>query len=359
MTPEQFLTQIKQQPLPAYLLAGPEQYRREWCIKALIDRMLPSPEDRENGLVRHDLEESELQQVLDDAACGSLFAVNRVVIVSNAEAALPRGRGADDEADSAKPGGAAALGRYLKDPPPGVVLLFEATRYDMQGEDRKKLDRVRKFYEAVPATVEFPRMNPLQARQAAEKHARRVGLNIRPAEIEMLVEALGADAARIAAEIDKLAVYAAGGRAVTQENIAELVPEARESTVFALVAALGRNDRGASLRILDTLIRQSEYLPLALSFLATQFRLALAAREAGLQTPRDIQAHFSRLGIGMWGSRSEQVAETVSQYSRQKLARALAAIYEADRAFRDARPDDRVVMEEFVMRLTARLPMEP
>jgi DNA polymerase-3 subunit delta len=140
---------------------------------------------------------------------------------------------------------------------------------------------------------------------------------------------------------------------VTAEDIAELVPEARESTVFALVAALGRNDRAASLRILDTLIRQSEYLPLALSFLATQFRLALAAREAGLKTSRDIQAHFSRLGIGMWGSRAEQVAETVSQYSKKRLARALEAIYETDKAFRDARPDDRVVMEEFVTRLTA------
>ena len=52
-------------------------------------------------------------------------------------------------------------------------------------------------------------------------------------------------------------------------------------TVFALVAALGRGDRTRALEILDTLAREGEYMPLALTFLGTQFRMALVAREAG------------------------------------------------------------------------------
>jgi DNA polymerase-3 subunit delta len=132
-----------------------------------------------------------------------------------------------------------------------------------------------------------------------------------------------------------------------------LVPEAREATIFALVGALGRNARGESLDVLDTLIRQSEYLPLALSFLATQFRFALMAKEARLSSAQQIQGHFAKLGMQMWPSRAEQVYQTVSRFSRKQMAAAIVMIYETDKALRDARPDDRVVMEDFILRLTA------
>ena len=62
------------------------------------------------------------------------------------------------------------------------------------------------------------------------------------------------------------------------------MPDARATTIFALVNALGRRDRARALEVLDTLTREGEYLPLALAFLSAQFRLALVAREAGLKS---------------------------------------------------------------------------
>lgn len=354
MTPQQFLNHLKQQePGPAYLFLGPEHYQRDFCRLALVERVLAGPEERENGLTRHDLEEISLEAVVEDACSLSLFTAQRVLVVSNAEAALPRGKAAEEDGEGARgKSSAAALERYLKDPAPGVVLLFEAARYDFQGEDKKKLERVRSFYSAIPVTVEFAQMTPQHARQFAEKLARRAGLEIGPAELDLLVEALGAEASRIAAEVEKLRLYAAGGKRIGEAEISRLVPEARDSTIFALVAALGRNDRVEALDVLDTLIRQSEYLPLALSFLATQFRLALVAKEAGLRSANQIQAHFSRQGMPMWPSRAEQVFQTVSKFSQMQLAAALKLTYQADKSLRDARPDDRVVIEDFILRLT-------
>ena len=41
MTPEQFLNQIRKQPPgPLYLFLGPENYRREMCRRALVERGL-------------------------------------------------------------------------------------------------------------------------------------------------------------------------------------------------------------------------------------------------------------------------------------------------------------------------------
>jgi DNA polymerase-3 subunit delta len=153
-------------------------------------------------------------------------------------------------------------------------------------------------------------------------------------------------------EIEKLSLYA-GNRAIGVEDITALVPDARATTVFALVNALGRRDRARALGILDTLTREGEYLPLALAFLSTQFRMALVAREAGLKSAQQIQGHFSRLGVAMWGSRAEQVYQTVSKFTRPQMERALGLIYKADRGLRDARPDDRIVMETFIMELVS------
>jgi DNA polymerase-3 subunit delta len=55
----------------------------------------------------------------------------------------------------------------------------------------------------------------------------------------------------------------------------------------------------------------------------------------------------------MWGSRAEQIYQTVAKFSKPQLERAMKLIYETDRGLRDARPDDRTVMERFVLELTA------
>ena len=73
MTPDEFLRSIeKRDPQPAYLFLGPEAWARDRCRKALIDKVLP-PEEREQGLTRHDLSEVEFGAVMDDAR--SLLAV--------------------------------------------------------------------------------------------------------------------------------------------------------------------------------------------------------------------------------------------------------------------------------------------
>src|ERR1039458_5496275 len=286
MTSAHLLARLKKRDFPAaVLLLGPEAYERR-RIKEAFTAVFP-----EDSISRHDLAELSLVQILDDARALSLFAAERLIWVVNAEAALPRGR-SDDESESAgSPSDASSLAPYMRDPTPGVALVFEAARFDFEGDDKRKQDRVRKFYSAVPDVIELRRFASHEARAEAESLVRRAGFRMEPGALELLVEALGADIARIAVEIEKLALFA-GSRAISTDDITALVPDARAATIFALVNALGRRDRARSLEILDTLTREGEYLPLALAFLSTQFRLALAAREAGLKSASQIQAHF-------------------------------------------------------------------
>ena len=347
MSPDQFVERIRKfSPAPVYLFLGPEIYQRGRCRKALVERVL-APEDRENGLSQLDLEQTNMTAVLDEARSLSLFAPNRLVWVSGAEGVLPTGRSAAQQES-----GAAELAAYLSDPTPGTVLVFDASRYDFDGEDRAKIERVQKFYSGISDIVEFRPYTVESARRLAQDLAKEAGLQIGLPEIGLLVESLAGDAGRLANEIEKLRLYAGTNRKVTSDDIINLVPNAQASTIFALVAALGRGDRKRSLDSLDTLLREGEYLPLALTFLATQFRLAMVAQEAGLRTSQQIQTHFTKQGIRIWRDRADQICQTVTAFPKEKLALAIEKVYGADRALRDTRPDDRVVMEEFVFSLT-------
>ena len=352
MTPAQFHSRIKKGGAPpATLLLGQEAYERRRIKEAML-AAVPA-----EAVAQHDLAELELAEVIDDARALSLFASERLIWVTNAELALPKGKAAAEDDDEPAAGGAAPgsgdaspLVDYLRDPTPGVTLVFEAIRFDFEGDDKRRQDRVRKFYAAIPDVVELRRYSPADARSEAESLARKAGFRIDPAALELLVEALGADIARIAVEIEKLSLFA-GQRVVGVDDVTALVPDARATTIFALVNALGRRDRARALAVLDTLTREGEYLPLALAFLSTQFRMALVARETGLKSAGQVLGHFSKMGIPMWQSRADQVYQTVTKFPKAQLERAMELIYKADKGLRDARPDDRIVMEQFILDL--------
>jgi len=346
VTPAQLIARIRKSSLPpAVLLLGPEAYERGRILAALAAQYPPE------AMTQHDLMEVSLAEILDDARALSLFASERLIRVVNAEAALPRGKAAAEDDAGEGAGDSGPLEDYVRDPTPGATLVFEAIRFDFEGDDKRRQERVRKFYASIPDVVELRRFSSQEARQEAEALVRAAGFQIDEAALDLLVEALGADIARIAVEIEKLALYA-GGRQMGVDDIAALVPDARATNVFALVNALGRRDRARALEILDTLAKEGEYLPLALAFLSTQFRTAMAAREAGLKSAGQVQSHFSRMGVPMWSSRADQVFQTVSKFSKAQLERAMQLIFDADRGLRDARPDDRIVMERFILALT-------
>ncbi len=351
MTPDQFLRELERKaPPPLLLFAGPEDCLRRRCRETLLRKCL-AEEERDQGYVRHDLEEVTLGEVLDDARSFALFAPRRLIWVASAEAALPRGRGAADEEAGAGGGAPEMIAQYAQDPPPGVTLVFDARRWDFEGEDKTRMERLLKFYSAA-AVVEFRRLDARQAQELALDLAPKRGLKLGRREAELLAAVTAADGMRIETEIEKLALYCAG-RAVTADDIAALVPDAEESTVFELVDALARRDRARALDLLDLLIRAGEYLPLALMFLEGVFRLALAAREQKLRTAQEVQSYFQRLGLPMWRARAEQIHAAAARFTAAQLAAGIEAILEADSGMKSTRPDDRLVMERFILKLTA------
>ena len=223
MDPAQLLLQLqKKSPAAGYVFLGNELFSRDGCRKALLEAALP-PGERESGLVQYDLAEASLQDVVEDARTLSLFAGARMIVGYNAENVLPRARETEDE-EEASPPGAEILYAYFRDPTPGVVVLFEAIRFDWRDrEEKKKIERLARFFQAVPVKVEFHRLDERAVLESARGLALKLRLSIAGELLAELVEALGYDMARIANEISKLDIYAGPQQEITRETLAALV----------------------------------------------------------------------------------------------------------------------------------------
>ena len=320
MLPEQFLARLaKQPPAPAYLFLGPEGYQRRLCRESLLERVLP-PDSRSDGFSQCDLEDRTLSDVLDDARSLSLFASERVIWISSAELALPRRLTAASEDDGDSKGSGSELSDYLQSPTPDTVIVFECSRFDFTGDDKPKLERVEKYYSAIKDVVEFRPFTPENIRYLAQQLAKERGLKLAGAELAALLDAVAGDATMLASEVEKLSLFMGTDRAVTLEDIRAIVPNSSQSTIFSLVSALGKRDRAAALRSLDILVREGEYLPLALTFLSTQFRLALAAKESRVANSQQALSLFQKLGVRIWRDRAEQIMFTAGAFNGNQLA---------------------------------------
>ncbi len=172
-------------------------------------------------------------EVIDDARAMSLFAADRVILAGSAEAAF---RAAMRPA--AQP---AELAAYLENPTPGVVLVFDCSRFEFEGEDKTKLQRVQKFYGVIRSVVEFPALDVAAARRLAGSIAKQRGLQIGEDELDLLVDVLDADATRIAVELEKLATYAGKDRPITGDRY--LVPGAERPRDHDLLTGGGDGPR--------------------------------------------------------------------------------------------------------------------
>ena len=356
MTPKQFLRQVEKPPLqPAYLLLGNELFYRDRCRRTLIRTALGeaaieagSPE----GLVEIDLSEQPLSRLIDEARTLSLFASARVIVGSSAEAVLPRGAAVAKSSKAAK--GLEALAAYVGKPSPGVVLLLESARYDWGNrDDKSRIDRVVRAYSKSVEIVELVRLTPSEALKTATSLAKQLKLGISSALLSELVDTLGSDMARLAGELEKLALCVGPDGEVTGKHIELLIPEARQRGVFEFSEALSKGDRLRALDVLSTLARTGTSWPMQISLIASLFRQALAAKEQRVRNANQVTQLFSGHGIRIWPVRARQVLDIGRHFSQQQLETALTQLSQADRDLRRERPSDRLIMEQLVLSLTS------
>jgi DNA polymerase-3 subunit delta len=234
---------------------------------------------------------------------------------------------------------------YLDAPSPSTVLVAITS----------KLDKRMKVYATAAKkgwlhVLEAPR-NP---QPWIRDEAKARGVKIDGGAISRLADAIGSDLSRLALTLDQLALYA-GGRAISVDDVEDLVAETRERSVFELTDAIGEGRLPAALAAVSSLCDQRQSAIGVIAMLARHIR-QLATIHAGKP-------------VGAPPFIVEKLTVQARRYRPQALAAADAMLFDVDRALKGQPLDEwvsgtvvktlgrqlseRVILERLVEKLCA------
>jgi DNA polymerase III subunit delta len=301
---------------PAYLLLGSDRPKITRALRRLRTRV---GEDSVEHLSARDASGDDAV-----AACNALglFGVgdgSRLVLVEEVE----RWRAADVKAVAA----------YLEAPTPGTVLaLVGDLKADAPLAKAVAPKPAVKAKRILAYDVQKRRLPTWVAEQFELQGARADD-----AACRALVELVGDDIEELAAEVDKLATWAAG-EPVTAADVARLAAGRADTAVFALTDAWGRRDAGGVLQACEALLDRSERprrdeVPRLLGSLTAHIgrvRASQALSAEGVR-PRDAAG---RLKVHPFVA--EKAFAHAQRYSAEELRAAVIRLAELDAAVKGA-----------------------
>lgn len=214
------------------------------------------------------------------------------------------------------------LKAYIDSPNPSTVLVALTS----------KLDQRLKFYKyaSKKKVVHNPKA-PKFVDQWIAGEADHQGVVMERAAARRLADVIGKDLARIALSIDQLALFA-GDRAVTADDVDDLIADTRERNVFELIKAIGAGDRAAALAAVASLCEQRQSPVGVVVMLAKHMRslgLCKVAHERGVRGDGPLCELFDIKPQYAW--KIKQFMKESQHYSAVAIGQALAAISHADR----------------------------
>jgi DNA polymerase III subunit delta len=335
-----------------YVFYGSDEFRRSDELRALRREM-----DSDGNLAHNTttIERANVRSLTPGelrAAChaASFFAENRLVVVEGLLGRLGgggrgrrarRGRNASSQEEQPSAGGdAEAFMDVLANlPETTTVVLFEEEISDTVAKSVPEGATLRKF-EA------FKKRDEL--RSWATQRAKAQGANFAPGTLERLVSLFdGKHLGELAVEIDKLATYASG-RAITSEDVDELVSGALAYAYWDLTDSVidGRADRALSvLRKMDAKDQPPQMLTYMLVRQYRQILLAQSLLRDGLS-----QAQIGSQ-MGLQGYPLQKVVEQATRYPVLALETAYRHMLESDVAVKTGVLDADAALEVLVVSL--------
>lgn len=176
------------------------------------------------------------------------------------------------------------------------------------------------------------------------------GLKIGPEAREELAARLGADRALSRAELDKLALYAAGAGVVTVDHIEAVVGDASEMAIDRVLNATASGDAGAALAECDRAVSSGESAQLIILMIQRHFTRLHRVR-AGMDSGRTLDEMVRQMRPPLHFKQRGLFERQCRQWSTQRLTVALARIASAAKAARFASQIETLHAERLLLEL--------
>ena len=328
LSPEELLAEIaKGDVRPFYLLHGDEEYEREALAASMIEALVPA-QTRDFNL---DVLRAERLEVLDFFQVYDTYpmmAESRLTVLRNAEALT---------ADQCR-----GLERVFATPVETSRLLVVGQKVDMRRKFFRELSRRGRVLEFRPPYDD-------KVPQWIQRYAKRQGVQIEPAAVQLLSQYVGAKPSELVSEIEKLVSFAGAGQPIIASAVEQVAGITRGASVFDLADALGQGRGKLAQELMQKFLSQGEEPTRAVAMATRHFQLLLKAKGLmGKSLPRDKMA--AELGVAPFflSGYLEQAKRRPASW----LWAGLSALKEADwRLKSQGRRQERLVLELLVAKL--------
>jgi DNA polymerase-3 subunit delta len=247
---------------PVYLLTGLEQHIFDSTITRLKKAM---PDLDDASVIRFDLEETPIEEVIEEADTLPFLHDRKLIIAGNASFLK-----AQDKSREKVTHNLTTLEGWLDNPSPTATVVFIAPYEKLDSRKRitKKMTEVATIIEA----------NRLQGKDLITWIQHEVKLNgssISPETAQILVNVAGDNLLSLSTEILKMTTFLSGKDEITTDVIHTLVPRTPEMDVFMLTEAYVAGKIADTVSIYHDLLRNGEEPIMLTSLIASQIRLMI------------------------------------------------------------------------------------
>ncbi|HVB39037.1 MAG TPA: DNA polymerase III subunit delta [Vicinamibacterales bacterium] len=251
-------------PAPLYLIAGDDEVEKGQLAGALAELV-------EEGLRAFNVErlhggETNAMALLDAAQTLPLMVPRRVIVVLEAERLLVPKRESEAAARAAED-----LAVLFKNPPAHAVIALVAGALDGRSRLVKLL-----LKEAVVVTCGGLE-TAADARRWIAAQVDAAGARMEPAAVNLLADQIGPDVSRLRGELERVLLFADGGRTVTVDDVRETVGAPSVQDEWAMTRAIEHGDAAGALRELALMLEGGSVAPMILGQLGWVVRTRLPA----------------------------------------------------------------------------------
>ncbi|TFH05242.1 MAG: DNA polymerase III subunit delta, partial [Spirochaetales bacterium] len=294
---------------------GPEEGQRSdeiASLRSLIQKTTGSPADEH----RFYLPDGSLDEAVSLLRNGSLFSSHRFVLLHGAELLRKK-----DEV--------LLLAAYIGSPASDATLILIS--------DQVRLDS--KVEKVIPPAAKkvFWELFDNQKRGWLTSYFRKRGVEIVPEAVDLLLELVQNNTQEMRVEAEKLCIFVGAEGEVNVDAVETFIYHSKQENVFTLFKCIVRDDFGAALETLQTLVSSGEGMPVQIvAGVVCQVRKLLALRQL-MDAGNSLDGAFSMLNIR--GKRIQADYRIVAErFTAEDLKRHLHVLSEYDAAFRSTRP---------------------
>ena len=284
LAPDQFIKQIENGQIPTVVcIVGEEPYYRDLARRTLLDAIFTDtpPDSRDITVFEEKTDMKKLDTLINTYP---FFSGRTVILITDKELLNPKG---ETEGKKTKSGGKGKakepnlskqeqFQKMLGDVPDFCTLILQTDKMDGRQKFTKFLQKETVFVDCSPVDSRYlPAWLARQAEQRGGQLDRSAVQRIQ----EYLATVDNPPLQLLAAEVEKIAVYAGERKKWTAADVDMLFSSLPEIGVFALNNAITSKNTVLALQLLAEEQKKNTYLPLLVAKLVTHLRSILMVKE--------------------------------------------------------------------------------